>query len=163
MGAGPLCGAQLRYLVAWEAGFVGGLSFSAPAWRLAPRDTWLGWNDSTCQAELPKVVANSRFLILPGIRVPNQASHVLSLALSRLAKDWQSRYCITPVLVATFVDRSCYCGTCYRIANWILIGQTQGRGRQDRGHCARGTIKDIWIYPLHLHWQTILHANGGSL
>ena len=162
LGAGPLCGAQLRYLVACEAGFVGGLSFSAPAWRLAPRDTWIGWNDSTRQAELSKVVANSRFLILPGIRVPNLASHVLSLALSRLANDWQSRYGITPVLVETFVDRSCYRGTCYRAANWILLGQTQGRGRQDRSHSARGTIKDVWVYPLHLHWQTILQANGGS-
>ena len=163
LGAGPLCGAQLRYLVACEAGFLGGLSFSAPAWRLAPRDTWIGWNDSTRQAELSKVVANSRFLILPGIRVANLASHVLSLALSRLANDWWSRYSITPVLVETFVDRSCYRGTCYRAANWILLGQTQGRGRQDRSHSAQGTIKDIWVYPLHLNWRTILQANGGSL
>ena len=122
LGAGPLVGAQLRYLVACEAGFVGGLSFSAPAWRLAPRDAWINWNDHTRQAALSKIVANSRFLILPDVRVPNLASHVLSLALSRLANDWQLRYGITPVLVETFVDRSRYRGTCYRVANWILLG-----------------------------------------
>ena len=91
LGAGPLCGAQLRYLVACEAGIVGGLSFSAPAWRLAPRDAWIGWDDRARQAGLSKVVANSRFLILPSVRVPNLASHVLSQALARLANDWQSR------------------------------------------------------------------------
>jgi hypothetical protein len=161
LGAGPLCGAQLRYLVACEAGIVGGLSFSAPAWRLAPRDAWIGWDDQTRQAGLSKVVANSRFLILPGVCVPNLASHVLSLALARLASDWQSRYGIAPVLVETFVDRSRYRGTCYRAANWKLIGQTQGRGRQDRRHAAEKAIKDIWVYPLQSHWQTILQANGG--
>lgn len=162
LGAGPLCGAQLRYLVACEAGFVGALSFSAPAWRLAPRDAWIGWDDPARQAGLSKVVANSRFLILPSVRVPNLASHVLSQALARLASDWQSRYGITPVLVETFVDRSRYRGTCYRAANWILLGQTQGRGRQDRLHVAQGTIKDIWVYPLQSHWQTILQANGST-
>ena len=162
LGAGPLCGAQLRYLVACEAGFVGALSFSAPAWRLAPRDAWIGWDDPTRQAGLSKLVANSRFLILPGVRVPNLASHVLSQALARLANDWQSRYGITPVLVETFVDRSRYRGTCYRAANWILLGQTQGRGRQDRLHVAQAAIKDIWVYPLHSHWQALLQADGGA-
>jgi len=161
LGAGPLCGAQLRYLVACEAGLVGGLSFSAPAWRLASRDAWIGWDDRARQAGLSKVVANSRFLIVPGVRVPNLASHVLSQALARLARDWQARYGITPVLVETFVERSRYRGTCYRAANWILLGQTQGRGRQDRRHAAQGTIKDIWGYPLQSDWQAILQANGG--
>ena len=161
LGAGPLCGAQLRYLVACAAGWVGGLSFSAPAWRLAPRDAWIGWDDATRQAGLPKVVANSRFLLLPSVQVPNLASHVLSQALGRLANDWQTRYGMTPVLVETFVDRSHYRGTCYRAANWLLLGQTQGRGRQDRRHRAPGTRKDIWVYPLHAQWRTRLPATGG--
>ena len=162
LGGGPLCGAQRRYLVACEAGFVGGLSFSAPAWRLAPREAWIGWDDATRQTGLSKVVANSRFLILPSVRVPNLASHVLSQALARLASDWQTRYGITPVLVETFVDRSRYRGTCYRAANWILLGPTQGRGRQDRRHARQGTIKDIWVYPLQAHWQAVLQANAGA-
>ena len=158
LGSGPLCGAQLRYLIACEAGYLGGLSFSAPAWRLAPRDARIGWDDARRQAGLSRVVANSRFLILPDVRVPNLASHVLSQALSRLAKDWQSRYGLTPVLVETFVDCSRYRGTCYRAANWIHLGQTQGRGRQDRRHAAPQTVKDIWIYPLQADWQTVLQA-----
>jgi len=162
LGAGPLCGAQLRYLVACAAGFLGGLSFSAPAWRLAPRDAWIGWDERSRQAGLSKVVANSRFLILPSVQVPNLASHVLSQALARLADDWQSRYGITPVLVETFVDRSQYRGTCYRAANWRHLGPTQGRGRQDRRHAAPASVKDIWVYPLQSDWQTVLQANGAA-
>jgi hypothetical protein len=162
LGAGPLCGAQLRYLVACEAGWLGGLSFSAPAWRLAPRDAWIGWDDATRRAGLSKVVANSRFLIVPGVKVPHLASHVLGQALKRLASDWQLRYGITPVLVETFVDRSRYRGTCYRAANWILLGQTQGRGRQDRRHTRESGIKDIWVYPLQARWQAALPAHAGA-
>ena len=158
LGTGPLCGAQLRYLIVCDVGVIGGLSFSAPAWRLAARDAWIGWDDASRQAGLTKIVANSRFLILPGVRVPNLASHVLSQALARIKDDWQTRYGITPVLVETFVDRDCYRGTCYQAANWKLLGQTKGRGRQDRQHLAQTSTKDIWVYPLQSNWQTILYA-----
>ena len=156
LGAGPLCGAQLRYLVSSGAGVLGALSFSAPAWRLAARDKWIGWNEATRQAQLTKVVGNSRFLILPTVKVANLASHVLSLAASRIAGDWQARYGITPVLLETFVDSTRYHGTCYRAANWIHLGQTKGRGRQDRTRTAAGTIKDIWVYPLQPDWRASL-------
>ena len=162
LGGGPLCGAQLRYLVVCEAGIVGGLSFSAPAWRLAPRDKWIGWDDQSRKEGLTKIVCNSRFLILPGVRVPNLASHVLSQALTRLPQDWEARYGIVPALVETFVDGSNYLGTCYRAANWIHLGQTQGRGRQDSQRTAQGTVKDIWVYPLQPDWQSTLLANGGA-
>ena len=128
LGAGPLCGAQIRYLIVCEAGVLGGLSFSAPAWRLAPRDEWIGWDDAARCTGLSKVVANSRFLILPGVQVPNLASHALALSLKRLSADWQARYAIAPVLVETFVDSTRYRGTCYRAANWKLLGRSQGRG-----------------------------------
>lgn len=160
LGAGPLCGAQLRYLVASGAGVLGALSFSAAAWRLAARDKWIGWGDATRQAQLTKVVANSRFLILPTVKVANLASHVLSLAASRIAGDWQARYGITPVLLETFVDSTRYRGTCYRAANWIPLGQTQGRGRQDRTRTVAGTIKDIWVYPLQPDWRARLCAGA---
>ncbi len=159
-GEAPLCGAQLRYSIRCEAGVLGGLSFSAAAWRLKPRDSWVGWDDATRQEMLPRVVNNSRFLILPGVRVDNLASHVLSLALSRLAADWQTRYNITPLLVETFVDSSSYRGTCYKAANWTLLGQTQGRGRQDSGYLRSKTIKDIWVYPLHVQCQQLLRMNA---
>lgn len=160
LGAGPLCGAQLRYLVASEIGVLGGLSFSAAAWRLSARDRWIGWDEASRRAGLSKLVANTRFLIVPTVNVPNLASHVLSLALKRLAVDWRARYGISPVLVETFVDRTRYRGTCYRAANWIKLGHTQGRGRQDRTHEAAGAPKDIWVYPLQSHWRASLCAAG---
>ena len=160
LGAGPLCGAQLRYLVSSGAGVLGALSFSAAAWRLAARDKWIGWDDATRQAALTKVVANSRFLILPTVKVANLASHILSLAASRIVGDWQARYGITPVLLETFVDSTRYRGTCYRAANWTPLGQTRGRGRQDRTRTAAGTIKDIWVYPLRPDWRASLCAGA---
>lgn len=158
LGDGPLCGAQLRYLVHSRAGFVGGLSFSAPAWRLGARDAWIGWDEAARQEGLSKVVGNSRFLILPTVKVPNLASHVLSLATARLGEDWQARYGITPVLVETFVDPTRYRGTCYRAANWVCVGSTQGRGRQDRTHRTPGVCKDIWVYALRRDWRAKLGA-----
>jgi hypothetical protein len=163
LGAGPLCGAQLRYLIRCEAGVLGGLSFSAPAWRLGPRDQWIGWDDATRAGGLGKVVANSRFLILPGVQVPNLASHVLALACARLRADWVARYGVAPVLVETFVDGTRYRGTCYRAANWQHLGQTQGRGRQDRGHASAGTSKQIWVYALHARWQRELCAGAATV
>jgi len=91
-------------------GYLGGLSFSAAAWRLGARDQWIGWDEERRKAGLEKVVGNSRFLILPTVKVPNLASHVLSLAVSRLARDWEQRYGTRPVLVETFVDPSLYRG-----------------------------------------------------
>ena len=160
-GGAPLCGAQLRYSVHCEAGLLGGLGFSAAAWRLGARDKWIGWSDATRQKMLSRVVNNSRFLILPGVRVDNLASHVLGLALSRLAADWEARYKITPLLVETFVDTSKYRGTCYRAANWVLLGQTKGRGRQDVKRLHGKTVKDIWAYPLHPQFLSLLRMDDG--
>ena len=162
LGVKSLCGAQIRYLIRCERGVLGALSFSAAAWRLAPRDQWIGWDDAARRKALALVVANTRFLILPGVRVPNLASHVLALALARLRADWQARYGVAPVLVETFVDSTRWQGTCYKAANWISIGQTQGRGRQDRLHTAQRSAKDIWVYPLHAHWQDILRGAAGD-
>jgi hypothetical protein len=153
LGAPALCGAQLRYLVRSPAGYLGALSFSAPAWRLAARDSYIGWNDATRRSWLPLLVNNSRFLILPTVSVPNLASRVLSLAAARLPQDWQARYGVRPVLLETFVDSALYRGTCYRAANWVEIGSTAGRGRQDRAHSARGSVKRIFVRPLCAQWR----------
>ncbi|MDB5974588.1 MAG: hypothetical protein JWR07_1348 [Nevskia sp.] len=163
----PCGGAQLRYLIACENGgkmeFIGGLGFSAAAWRLSARDAWIGWDDGARKAGLSKVVGNSRFLILPGVEVPNLASHVLSLAVKRLPADWEKCYGITPVLLETFVDRAHYRGTCYRAANWMPIGQTRGRGRQDRRHAACAGAKDVLVYPLHAQWRSLLAPDGAAV
>ncbi|MDN5850945.1 MAG: IS4 family transposase, partial [Nitrococcus sp.] len=155
LGAGPLCGAQLRYLIRSRAGYLGALSFSAPARRLAAREAFIGWDEATRQAKLQRVVNNSRFLILPSVKVPHLASHVLGLAARRLARDWQAVYGVAPVLLETFVDQD-HRGTCYRAANWTEIGHTTGRGRQDRQHAATAGPKRIFVRPLVRHWRRAL-------
>jgi hypothetical protein len=158
LGDGPLCGAQLRYLIRSAQGVLGGLSFSAPAWRLGVREEWIGWTESTRAARLKQVVGNTRFLILPSVKVKNLASHVLGLATQRLAGDWQARYGERVLLVETFVDTSRYEGTCYRAANWIDLGLTQGRGRQDRARTAKVAPKRVLVYPLQRNARKILTA-----
>ena len=148
-GAGPLCGAQIRYAIRSRTGeWLGGLAFSAAAWRVAARDRWIGWSEAARREHLPRVIANSRFLLLPGLHVPHLASHVLGQALRRVARDWQARYGYAPCLVETFVDAG-QAGTCYRAANWREVGQTRGRGRQDRAHARGQAVKQVWVYALH--------------
>jgi hypothetical protein len=153
LGDGPLCGAQLRYLIQSDYGILGGLSFSSAAFRLSVRDEWIGWSEATRAARLSKVVQNSRFLILPTVEVPHLASHVLSMATKRLAHDWQAYYGEKPVLVETFVDCEQYRGTCYRAANWIELGLTQGRGRQDKRRREQLSRKRVYVYPLQRNWR----------
>ena len=146
-------GAQLRYLVcAPSHDVMACLLFTSAAWKMAPRDTWIGWSDQARRANLPRVVNNARFLILPWVEVPHLASHILSLAARQMPADWLAAYGVEPLLLETLVDRP-YTGTCYRAANWICVGQTQGRGRMDRTHQAQGTCKDILLYPLESHWR----------
>ena len=160
LGSGPLCGAQLRYLIHSEHhGYLGGFAFSSGAWRLAARDKWIGWSDRTRAENLDKVVCNSRFLIVPQVKVAGLASHVLSLSAKRLGADWLQRYGVEPALLETFVERDRFKGTCYRAANWQHIGETKGRGRQDHGRTNHVAIKDIYIYPLHRDARKIL-CNG---
>lgn len=150
LGAGPLCGAQIRYLIRSGAGeWLGGLAFSASAWRVEARDRWIGWNEEARRKHLQEVIANSRFLIRPSLRAPNLASHVLGLALRRVGSDWRERYGYEPLLVETFVDVERFAGTCYRAANWELVGVTKGRGRQDTEHEGAQPVKKVWVYPLH--------------
>jgi hypothetical protein len=149
-------GAQLRYWVRAaqpELPPLAALLFTSAAWRMAPRDRFIGWSDAVRKTNLPLIVNNSRFLILPWTRIRNLASHVLALAARQLAADWQARYRITPVLLETLVDPARYRGTCYRAANWIEAGLTQGRGRMDHSGRAQGIAKHIFLYPLHRHWR----------
>ena len=145
-------GAQLRYFI--EAGngknlILGCLQFSSPAWKMAARERWIGWSDEQRQRNLQKVVNNSRFLILPWVKVKNLASSALALAIRSVSKDWQSCYGYRPVVMETLVDKSRFAGTCYKAANFIYVGTTTGRGRMDREHASHGqSPKDIYVYPL---------------
>lgn len=153
-GAGPLVGRQIRYLVRSEHGWLGALGFAAPALQLADRDRWIGWDAEQRRAHLHGVVCLSRFLIRPSVECRNLASRLLSMSLQRLVEDFQRRYHYRPWLVESFVDTSQFSGTCYRAANWIWVGQSKGRGRQDRFRKQGETIKDIYVYPLEKDFRT---------
>jgi Druantia protein DruA/Transposase Tn5 dimerisation domain/Transposase DNA-binding len=148
LGYRPLCGAQLRYLISCEHGYAGALGFSAAALYLKARDRWIGWSHAARQAYLRYVVANSRFVIARQVRVANLASKVLAMAQKRLAKDWQQAYGYRPLLLETYIESKRFEATSYRAANWIHVGRTRGRGRQDRAHRACQPIKDIYLYAL---------------
>jgi hypothetical protein len=147
LGAGPLCGAQVRYLIESSVyGRMGGLAFSAAAWRVAPRDRWIGWSEEARKANLAKVVCNSRFLLVP--RVAHLASSVLSLCPQQVRRDWMERYGVKPMLLETYVEGDRFEGTCYRSANWCHVGETQGRGRMDRDRTSSVPVKDVYLYSL---------------
>ena len=145
-------GAQLQYLVSItqpQPTVVGCLQFSNAAWRLQARDRWIGWDDATRARHLPQVVNNSRLLVLPWVHIQNLATATLARALRRLPADWQAQYGVTPLLVETFVDPARYTGACYRAANWVELGETSGRGRDDREHRRHGAQRKlVFIYPL---------------
>ncbi|MCL4446510.1 MAG: DUF4338 domain-containing protein [Actinobacteria bacterium] len=156
LGYTPFAGAQLRYLIESSHGTLGALGFAASAWSCAPRDSYIGWDAETRKARLHLVVGNARFLILPEVRVPNLASHVLSRVARRLRTDWQSAYGYAPVLVETFVETGRFTGASYKAANWIHVGQTKGRGKLDRTNRHALPVKDIYLYPLHRNYRAIL-------
>jgi hypothetical protein len=160
LGAGPLCGAQMRYLIgSAKYGYLGAMAFSAAAWQLKARDEWIGWSGLARKQNLQLVINNTRLLILPGVQVPNLASHALGLAIRRLRPDWKQRYGYEPLVVETFVEEEQHQGTCYRAANWKEVGRTQGRGRQDGAHQQGASIKRVFLYPLHRRARTQLcHA-----
>jgi hypothetical protein len=132
------------------------LVFGAAAWKTQPRDAFIGWTAAQRQAHLALVANNSRFLILPWVRVPELASHILGRVARRLAADWQARYGHPVRLLETFVERERFRGSCYRAANWIWVGQTQGRTRQDRHSQIQAPVKDVWVYPLHARFRQAL-------
>jgi hypothetical protein len=151
--SGPLCGAQLRYLVrSPQAGWIGGLSYSACARRVELRDAWIGWTEEARRRHHPLLINNSRFLIPPTVKVKNLASHVLGLVQRRLAEDWEQAYGYRPVLLETYVERGRFAGSCYRGANWRYVGNTRGRGREGTGT----SVKDIYLLPLAQGWQATL-------
>ena len=145
-------GAHSRYFIRAhhpEPVIVGCLQFSSPAWRMEARDRYLGWDDTARRANLQKVVSNSRFLILPTVRIKNLASSVLSLAAARIVSDWENRFAVRPLFLETLVDSARFSGTCYRAANWIEAGRTTGRGRNDTSHRRLGeSIKTVFLFSL---------------
>ena len=147
-GHRPLVGRQLRYLIKSEHGWLGAIGFAAAALHLKDRDQWIGWDWEDRRSYLERVVGLSRFLIRNQVHCQNLASCVLAMSIKKMTTDFEKMYGYQPWLLESFVDISRYTGTCYRAANWLRIGQTQGRGRQDRKREQLETVKDIYVYVL---------------
>jgi hypothetical protein len=152
-------GAHLRYFVYSAKGqILACLLWTSPAWKMAARDRWIGWNPDQRARNLQYIINNSRFLILPWVKVKGLASTILARSARQLPLDWHQHYGYSPLLLETLVDVTRFNATCYRAANWIALGETTGRGRMDRHHQARGTLKRIFVLPLHRHVQQRLRT-----
>ncbi|MCP5020050.1 MAG: IS4 family transposase [Ketobacter sp.] len=157
-----LVGRQLRYLVKSEHGWLGGVGFSAAALHLEARDRWIGWDLKRRQEGLHYVVNMSRMLIREGVNCRNLASRVIGMAVRRVPGDFAERYGYRPLLLESFVDTAHYLGTSYKAANWQWVGQTKGRGRQDRLMQSPESIKAIYMYPLVDNFRTGLGLTEGA-
>ena len=158
LGYQPLPGAQMRYFARAEGRILALLGFGAAAWKTAPRDDFIGWNRVQRESRLHLIVNNARFLILPWVASKHLASKLLGLAARRLPADWLSRYGYRPVLLETFVDKRRFSGTCYKAANWLRLGDTQGRGKLDTAHAHALPVKSVWVLPLTPRFRDALTA-----
>jgi hypothetical protein len=142
-------GENLKYLACDRAGRpLACLLFGSAAWKAAARDRWIGWSDEQRRRHLPRVTNNTRFTILPWVRVAHLASHLLGRVTARLSEDWQQKYGHPIELVETFVEQPRFAGHCYRAAGWIPVGLTTGRTRNHDGMAPKAPIKSIWVKPL---------------
>ena len=151
LGQAAVVGETLWYVASLDAEPVAVLVWGAGALRNAPRDHYLGWDAATRLARLPEVVNNSRFLMLPWVRVPNLASEILARNLRRISADWEQVYGHRVRLAETFVDAHRFRGTCYRAANWRELGETGGYSRSGAGYALNGQPKRVFVYELDRH------------
>jgi len=156
-------GENLQYLVRdAQARPLACVLFGAAAWQCAARDRYIGWAPSTRAAHLQFIANNTRFLVLPWVRVEHLASHLLAQIARRLSADWQAKYGHPIYLLETFVQADRFTGAAYRAANWVRVGQTQGRTRQDRpdGTWHQVARKDVYLYPLHRRFRQYLQGQA---
>jgi len=159
LGFGGPVGENLQYVVREGDGRpLACLVFGAAAWKCQDRDQFLGWSAQQRQRNLGLIANNSRFLIVPWAKVPHLASWILGQISRRIAADWQAKYGHPVVVLETFVERQRFLGTAYRAANWVAVGATAGRTRQDRHTCIHAPVKDIYLYPLRRSFREALAA-----
>jgi hypothetical protein len=159
LGFGGAVGENLQYLVRDGQGrALACLVFGAAAWKCQARDRWIGWSAQARRRHLPLLANNQRFLILPWTRVRHLASWTLGQVMQRLSADWQRKYGHRLALVETFVEQERFAGTAYRAANWVKVGQTTGRTRQDATRSIQRPVKDVYLYPLRTDFREVLHV-----
>jgi hypothetical protein len=160
LGLPKLVGQYVRHLVFIEGHIVACLCWASAAWKIEARDRFIGWDEPAKRKNLHLIANNTRFLILPWIRVKHLASKVLSLSVRRLNTDWQQIYGHPLYLAETFVDLARFKGTCYRAANWHFVGQTKGSAKKGNVYYYHGQPKAIYLYPLHRHFKEFLSDQG---
>jgi len=149
-------GEHLKYLV-WARALwarpVAALAWASSPRHLGARDRYIGWSQQARQRNLPLIAYNTRFLILPWVKVPHLASHILGRMAARISADWEARYAHPLYLLETFVDPERFRGTCYLAANWKVLGETTGRGKADLTHRPNRSIKQVLALPLHRRFR----------
>jgi hypothetical protein len=149
-------GEHIKYLVWAQGRPIACLAWSSAPRHLASRDHFIGWNSEARRSNLRFIAYNTRFLILPWVQVPHLASHILSRMAKRLSQDWEKVYGHPIYFLETFVDPTRFRGTCYRAANWHLLGHTTGRGKDDQTHRANRSVKEVLGYPLTPRFRELL-------
>jgi hypothetical protein len=149
-------GEQLKYIVYCQQRPIACLAWSSAPRHIGCRDRFIGWSEHSRKAHIHLLVYNSRFLILPWVRVGCLASHILARMAKILCEDWQAIYRHPIYFLETFVDKQRFAGTCYKAANWIYLGDTTGRGKNDHTNKVNRSIKAVWGYPLSKHFRTLL-------
>ena len=149
----------MGYLVYWQDRPLACARFGPAAWKVAARDHFIGWTSEQRCRGLKGLVNNDRFLILPWVKAAHLASFLLGKVCKRLAADWWKVYQESIVLAETFVDAQRFKGTCYRAANWLCLGESRGRGRNDRNHQGGEPIKSVWCYPLQKDFRQQLQQS----
>jgi hypothetical protein len=153
-------GEHLKYLV-WARGALWARPVACLAWSSAPRhlgsrDRYIGWSAEARRRNIRFIAYNARFLILPWVRVEHLASHILGRMAARISEDWQRMYGHPIYFLETFVDPERFRGTCYRAANWVLLGKTTGRGKQSNSYVPNRSIKEVLGYPLTKRFRELL-------
>jgi hypothetical protein len=159
LGFGGAVGENLQYVVHdGQRRPLACLVFGAAAWKCQDRDRFIGWTAEQRQKHLALVANNTRFLILPWVKVLDLGSWILGRVANRIGRDWQAKYGHSVVVLETFVEQQRFRGTVYRAANWESVGVTVGRSRQDRHTCLQVPRKEIYLYPLRRSFREALRV-----
>ncbi len=149
-------GEHLKYLARAQGRPIACLAWSSAPRHLGSRDRYIGWSAAARRANIRFIAYNTRFLILPWVRVPHLASHLLGRVAARLSRDWEQLYNHPVYFAETFIDPGRFRGTCYRAANWKLLGVTTGRGKDDHTNRPNRSIKEVLGYPLDARFRQLL-------
>lgn len=146
-------GEHLKYLVSAQGQPISALAFSSAPRHLGPRDRFIGWSGPQRRAHIHLVAYNTRYLLMPWVKVPHLGSYVLARVAGQIAADWQALYGHPVYLLETFIDPERFRGRCYRAANWTYLGLTTGRGKDDQTYRPNRSLKQLWVYPLRADFR----------